>query len=228
MGLMCTNYFENYKYDSPKIQIITCKGCLSHLCLSDLIILDKFSGSSGPAYLVDLLINFEFESQFQETEMLTGIYVVSKIRCHQCKSILGWYYKKAYSYRETYKEGKFVIEKEFIKFIDNNLLTNALIENALKNKFRRRYSLTLTVSSEDIDLVHSNNYTVKDSKFNLALTANYDRFNFSGGDPTLKTKLQYRGRMGVYGNRLVLPAENKEDESSSSSAGNDEDLFVDA
>ncbi|KAG7666012.1 uncharacterized protein J8A68_000442 [[Candida] subhashii] len=140
MGLKCTNYFENSKYDTPNIQIITCKGCSSHLCLSDLILSDNFNGASGPAYLVGNLINIEFNLISEETEMKTGIYLINKIKCHQCKNPLGWYYKKSYSYEETYKEGKFVIEKNFIKFVDNHTTTKQLIEIALKNKNRRRSS----------------------------------------------------------------------------------------
>lgn len=153
MGLKCTNYFENSKYDTPNIQIITCKGCSSHLCLSDLIISDNFNGASGPAYLVGNLINIEFNLIAEETEMKTGVYLINKIKCHQCKNPLGWYYKKSYSFDESYKEGKFVIEKNFIKFVDNHTTTKELIEIALKNKNRRRSSLL-----EELDAIEKKNH----------------------------------------------------------------------
>ncbi|KAK6465245.1 hypothetical protein DFJ63DRAFT_332677 [Scheffersomyces coipomensis] len=151
MGLKVTNYFDNSKYETPDLKIITCKGCSSHLCLSSLIVSDNFNGSSGPAYLVDNLINIEYDLNPQKKEMRTGFYLVDDIRCHQCKSNLGWYYKKSYTFRETYKEGKYVIEHSFIKFIDNNTSNNLLIEKALKNKFRRRFSSTSTLSSDELD-----------------------------------------------------------------------------
>ncbi|KHC35204.1 hypothetical protein MGO_03549 [Candida albicans P76055] len=147
MGLKCTNYFENSKYESPNIQIITCKGCSSHLCLSDLILSDNFNGASGPAYLVEDLINIEFNLQSEETPMKTGVYKINKVKCHQCKNQLGWYYKKSYSFAETYKEGKFVIERKFINFTDNLTTTQLLTERALQNKFKRRYSNNSTNSS---------------------------------------------------------------------------------
>ncbi|KAK6204560.1 uncharacterized protein RJT21DRAFT_111130 [Scheffersomyces amazonensis] len=159
MGLKCTNYFDNSKYESPDLKIITCKGCSSHLCLSSLIISDNFSGSSGPAYLVGNLINIEYDQNPQEKEMRTGFYLVDDIRCHQCKLNLGWYYKKSFTYRETYKEGKFVIEKSFIKFIDNNTSNNLLLEKALQNKYKRRFSSTSnasTISSDELDFSSAN------------------------------------------------------------------------
>lgn len=137
MGLKCTDYFETSKYDSPDIQIITCKSCSSHLCLSDLILSDNFSGSTGPAYLVDNLINVQINPKTEDTQMKTGAYKINKVECHQCLKTLGWYYKKSYSYSETYKEGKFVIEKSFIKFSDNLSTTQLLKEKAMQSKFRR-------------------------------------------------------------------------------------------
>lgn len=151
MGLKYTNFFDNSKYEASDIKIIICRGCSSHLCLSDLIISDNFSGSSGPAYLVDKLINYEFDSRPQETPMKTGTYLINKIRCHQCHQPLGWYYKKAYSYAETYKERKYVIENKYILFIPNNSSTDILVEQALQNKIRRRYSSTSTISNESLD-----------------------------------------------------------------------------
>ncbi|KAI5955240.1 hypothetical protein KGF54_001801 [Candida jiufengensis] len=154
MGLKCTNYFDNSKYDSPNIQIITCKSCSSHLCLSDLILSDNFNGSSGPAYLVDNLINVELNPIIEDTRMKTGLYKINKVKCHQCFNNLGWYYKKSYSYSETYKEGKYVIEKNFIKFSENLSTTQILTEKAIQNKFKRRFSSTSSSSdSGSIDLL---------------------------------------------------------------------------
>lgn len=168
MGLKCTNYFENSKYDSPNIQIITCKGCSSHLCLSDLILSDNFNGASGPAYLVDNLINIEFNLNPEKTEMKTGVYLINKIKCHQCKNPLGWYYKKSYSYSETYKEGKFVIEKSYINFIENLTTTQLLLERALQNKFRRRYSSSSSSNStiSDLEIDKEDNNHCSSSSYN--------------------------------------------------------------
>ncbi|CAK9441264.1 uncharacterized protein LODBEIA_P51330 [Lodderomyces beijingensis] len=160
MGLKCTDYFDNSKYDSPNTQIITCRGCSSHLCLSDLILSDNFNGSSGPAFLVENLINIIVNPNTEDTHMKTGLYKINKIKCHQCLNNLGWYYKKSYSYAETYKEGKFVIEKSFIKFSDNLSTTQLLKEKAMQSKYRRfsnsssRNNSTISVEADDSLMDH--------------------------------------------------------------------------
>lgn len=144
MGLQYTEFFDNEDYESNDTQIIICKECSGHLCLSNLIISDSFSGSSGPAYLVDKLINYVTEDKIEETEMKTGTYLIKKVRCKQCNTIFGWTYKKSFLYRESYKEGKFVIERAYLKLIDNNSSTKNLVELA-KQSYRRRLSSTSTL-----------------------------------------------------------------------------------
>lgn len=137
MGLKYTNFFDSSSYEPADTQIIICRGCSSHLCLSQLILSDEFRGSSGPAYLVDKLINYAPDPDLEETVMHTGTYVIRKVRCHQCNCRLGWTYKKSFSYSQTYKEGKFVIERKYIKMIPNNLSTALLVEKARLNSRRR-------------------------------------------------------------------------------------------
>ncbi|RCK58784.1 hypothetical protein Cantr_07513 [Candida viswanathii] len=216
MGLKCTNYFENSKYDSPNIQIITCKGCSSHLCLSDLILSDNFNGASGPAYLVDNLINIEFNLNSEETQMKTGLYKINKIKCHQCKNPLGWFYKKSYSYAETYKEGKFVIEKNFINFIENLTTTQLLIERALQNKYRRRYSSSSssnsTISDLEIDKEdHHCSSSVLGSPF-----ATKEKFKLASRRKSSNSNLLNRLRL-PYNDQEKLPDQD-----------NNDDVFVDA
>ncbi|CAD1811626.1 Yippee zinc-binding/DNA-binding /Mis18, centromere assembly family protein [Candida parapsilosis] len=114
MGLKYTNYFDNSQYTCPDTHIFTCKGCSSHLCLSNLVLSDNFNGSSGPALLVEQLINVDISPITEDTSMRTGLYKINKVKCQQCKKTVGWRYKKSYSYSESYKEGKFVIEKSYI------------------------------------------------------------------------------------------------------------------
>ena len=170
MGLKYTNFFENSSYESSDTQIVICKNCSSHLCLSHLILSDNFRGSTGPAYLVDKLINYQLENGSQETRMLTGNYLINKVKCHQCSNQLGWTYKKAFSYSETYKEGKFVIEKDYIKLIPNNSSTASLMEKAKLNNSRRRSSGS---SSSSVDYNNTSD----------------DVFKFNPVDPT-KAKME--------------------------------------
>lgn len=175
MGLKYTNFFENSSYESSDTQIVICKNCSSHLCLSPLILSDNFRGSSGPAYLVDKLINYQLESGSQETRMMTGVYLINKVRCHQCATLLGWTYKKAFSYAETYKEGKFVIEKDFIKLIPNNSSTASLMEKAKVNNSRRRSS-----GSSSIDYQSTSDDIFK---FNTSMDDSRLKMDDSGGNP---------------------------------------------
>ncbi|EGW35483.1 uncharacterized protein SPAPADRAFT_48472 [Spathaspora passalidarum NRRL Y-27907] len=221
MGLRCTNYFENSKYESPDIQIITCKGCSSHLCLSDLILSDNFNGASGPAYLVDNLINIEFNLKSEETPMKTGVYLINKIKCHQCKSPLGWYYKKSYSCAETYKEGKFVIEKNYIKFVDNHTTMRLLMERAMKNRYRRRLSSVSTLSVDELDSIGDDKpSTLHYSQAPLIkgldtdhTGTNKNNFNFFTYQIKKRrsSSSDYR-QGGIFLNRLRLPQPKEEEE----------------
>lgn len=149
MGLKNTEFFDNSSYDSEDTQIIVCSQCLSHLCLSNLIISDKFRGSSGDAYLVDKLINVQPDDNDQETQMLTGVYVINKVRCSQCRTNLGWLYKKLANYSEAFKEGKYVIEKLYIREVQNHSSTASLLKQA--RSLHRRRSSANSVSSSSFD-----------------------------------------------------------------------------
>lgn len=171
MGLVHTDFFENTSYDSSDTQIIVCNECLSHLCLLDLVLSDGFTGASGKAYLVDKLINVQPEGHDQETPMKTGTYVINKIRCLQCFTTLGWYYKKLYNYLELYKEGKYVIEKKYVRHIPNNCSPAHLIERA-KVLRRRRLSASTSASDEELAYelrLHADHARVRLSKPRLGL-----------------------------------------------------------
>lgn len=151
MGLKNTDFFENKSYDTDT-NIIVCNECLTHLCLSSLVLLDKFCSQLGDAYLVDRLINVTPDGEDRKTPMRTGVYLINKIRCVQCATTLGWIYKKLFSYSELYKEGKYVIERAYIHEIPN-LSTEALVLQA-RHLLRRRLSnmSTLSGSSDEESL----------------------------------------------------------------------------
>lgn len=151
MGLHLTDFFGNTNYESADTQIIICKECSSHLCLSHLVISESFQGSSGPAVLVDRLINYKTDSVLQESKMLTGLYLINKVLCKQCSQTIGWTYKKSYNYAEAYKEGKFVIERKYIKLIPNNSSTANLIEQAKLSNRRRRLSTKSLSSASSLE-----------------------------------------------------------------------------
>lgn len=117
MGLKYHNFFENSKYDHPNSEIIICKNCSFHICLTSLILSISSNSSNDSNFLVKKLINYEIEKNSQKSQMKTGLFDINNIICCQCKSKLGWYYKKAYSYLEIYKEGKFAVENKYVLFI---------------------------------------------------------------------------------------------------------------
>lgn len=153
MGLKYADYFSNDKYEVADTEIIICRQCSTHLCLSHLVISDGFRGSTGPAFFVDQLINYHADPVPKDKIMRTGTYLIKNVHCNQCMTALGWMYSKAYDDRESYKEGKFVIEQEYIKLIPNNSGTKALWDQARRNS-RRRRSLALSVSTDDMHSAH--------------------------------------------------------------------------
>lgn len=153
MGLKITNFFDTPSYESKETRVIVCEECLAHLCLLNLVLSDKFWGLLGDAYLVDKLINVLRDPENLETSMETGVYIINKIKCLQCLTKLGWYYKKSYNYSQYFKEGKFVIEKKFIRQIANHSSTAILTENA--RLLRRRRSSASVSSITDDDLISS-------------------------------------------------------------------------
>ncbi|KAF6046846.1 hypothetical protein FOB58_004025 [Candida parapsilosis] len=88
MGLKYTNYFDNSQYTCPDTHIFTCKGCSSHLCLSNLVLSDNFNGSSGPALLVEQLINVDISPITEDTSMRTGLYKITRLNANNVKRSL--------------------------------------------------------------------------------------------------------------------------------------------
>ncbi|PVH13740.1 uncharacterized protein CXQ87_001858 [Candidozyma duobushaemuli] len=148
MGLKTTEFFENTSYDSKNNKIFVCNECSAHLCLSNLVISDQFTGASGHAYLVDKLINVQPDGPDQEKQFRTGVYIVNDIRCSQCRTRLGWFYKKSAAYAEAYKEGKYVVERAFIREVPNLSSTASLLQQARSSR-RRRSSANSVASSVD-------------------------------------------------------------------------------
>lgn len=231
MGLKYTNFFDNDQYQSPDVKIITCVECSSHLCLSNLIISDSFNGTNGAAYLVENVINIDVDPLLEQSKMRTGEYLTHKFKCHQCKQQLGWYYKKSFKQEESYKEGKYVIEKKFIRFIVNNSSTSHLIEQAIKNKLKRRYSSSSTITSDDEISQRSNSLDDTTSLHSISTTTSNSSVESRGNhDPQSPQKPRYCGysnhlfgrhysplefrdiNSGVFLNRLSLPDKGSDNE----------------
>lgn len=67
-----------------------------------------------------IIARFNLENGAKEKrDMLTGVYTVCDVTCHQCHSYLGWKYLHAKNYEEKYKEGKFVMESACVRLFCN-------------------------------------------------------------------------------------------------------------
>jgi hypothetical protein len=90
-----------------------CKACKMQLTSVSELLSKAFRGSSGKAYLFNDVQNVDF-GELEEKQMYTGIHQVVDIICRGCQKVLGWKYIVAYNPSERYKEGKFILEKEYI------------------------------------------------------------------------------------------------------------------
>lgn len=46
--------------------------------------------------------------------MMTGLHTVKSVMCKQCRVVIGWTYVFAYEESEKYKEGKFIVERDYM------------------------------------------------------------------------------------------------------------------
>ncbi|KAL5730475.1 hypothetical protein ACHQM5_003289 [Ranunculus cassubicifolius] len=91
-------------------RIYKCKFCRSHLALADDLVSRAFSCRRGKAYLFTNVVNITMGA-LEERMMLSGMHTVGDIFCCCCGQIVGWKYEAAHDKTQTYKEGKFVLER---------------------------------------------------------------------------------------------------------------------
>uniref|UniRef100_A0A9J8AGI4 Protein yippee-like n=1 Tax=Cyprinus carpio carpio TaxID=630221 RepID=A0A9J8AGI4_CYPCA len=71
----------------------SCIHCRAHLANHDELISKSFQGSQGRAYLFNSVVNVGC-GPAEERVLLTGLHAVADIYCENCKTTLGWKYKK--------------------------------------------------------------------------------------------------------------------------------------
>ncbi|KAK7319718.1 hypothetical protein RJT34_04443 [Clitoria ternatea] len=87
-----------------------CRFCNTPLALADHVLSRSFNCSQGSAYLFSNVVNVTLGPQ-EERSMMSGLHTVEDVHCCCCGQILGWKYVFAHDKSETYKEGKFVLER---------------------------------------------------------------------------------------------------------------------
>uniref|UniRef100_A0A0R3RYJ9 Protein yippee-like n=1 Tax=Elaeophora elaphi TaxID=1147741 RepID=A0A0R3RYJ9_9BILA len=102
-------------------RIFSCDSCKAFLTNEDELISKHFTGSTGPAFLFDRVVNIEY-SEMQLRTMITGRHIVRDVICKRCKTKLGWMYEYAMNEPQKYKESKVILERALIEMsegIDN-------------------------------------------------------------------------------------------------------------
>ncbi|VDD94840.1 unnamed protein product [Enterobius vermicularis] len=93
--------------------IFSCGQCKAYLTNEDELISKHFTGSTGPAFLFNQVVNVEY-SETQMRTMITGRHIVRDVSCKRCKAKLGWMYEYALSDPQRYKEAKVILERALI------------------------------------------------------------------------------------------------------------------
>ena len=94
-------------------KIYTCKRCATHWVERKELISKNFHGKTGRAFLFNKAVNVDLGPE-KDKIMMTGLHTVKSVICKPCRQVIGWTYVFAYEPREKYKEGKFIIEKEYM------------------------------------------------------------------------------------------------------------------
>ncbi|GMM30634.1 Moh1 protein [Martiniozyma asiatica (nom. inval.)] len=84
--------------------------CATDISSSESVISNQFTGKHGDALFVSHVCNVTLDDE-EWRYMTSGRYGVSTIRCAQCGTDVGWKYVKSEDTSQTYKVGKYVIEK---------------------------------------------------------------------------------------------------------------------
>jgi hypothetical protein len=75
----------------------------------------SFHGQHGRAFLMEEVVNIRI-GDCHERMMTTGKHCICDIFCTECQILIGWKYIKAYESNQRYKEGKFILEAELLRF----------------------------------------------------------------------------------------------------------------
>ncbi|CAJ0572568.1 unnamed protein product, partial [Mesorhabditis spiculigera] len=99
------------------LRYVCCEKCRVYLTTKDEMISSKFTGQTGPAYLFDKVWNIE-QGEMGLREMMTGKHIARDVHCRRCQTRLGWMYELAYREDQRYKEGKTILEKQQIVWVE--------------------------------------------------------------------------------------------------------------
>ncbi len=93
--------------------VYTCKNCQCHIASNDKVVSKNFFGKFGPALLIQSTVNTIEQEEYTQ-QLMTGMHVISDLRCRNCAQIVGWKYVKCLESNQIYKQGKCLLEKEHV------------------------------------------------------------------------------------------------------------------
>ncbi|KAG0220680.1 yippee-like protein [Mortierella sp. GBAus27b] len=112
MGIIYKKYLEVENGG----KVVVCNACKTHFATCDSIISRNFHGQFGKAYLFSNVINV-YTGEAEDRSMRTGLHTVQDIHCAECSTVVGWKYLVAYEASEQYKEGRFILERTLLHYI---------------------------------------------------------------------------------------------------------------
>ncbi|KZT52751.1 yippee-like protein [Calocera cornea HHB12733] len=110
MGMTLREYLNGKK-------IFGCNKCRAHIANVESIISKAFNGQHGRAYLFEFVVNV-VEGAPEDRAMTTGLHTVRDIFCVKCNQTLGWKYDKAFEQSQKYKEGKYILERTLLIYVE--------------------------------------------------------------------------------------------------------------
>eukprot|EP00347_Sterkiella_histriomuscorum_P000518 403375541 len=122
-----------------------CGVCQTHFTKASDLISKNFHGKTGQAFLFNNAVNV-FKGPEEEKVLMTGLHKVCDIHCRNCMKIVGWTYIYAHNQSEKYKEGKFIIEKAYIKHKSRNSSDKKLISGVAST-----HNESAALSMDEID-----------------------------------------------------------------------------
>ncbi|XP_058182297.1 protein yippee-like At4g27740 isoform X2 [Rhododendron vialii] len=93
--------------DAP---LFSCRNCRNPIALRHDLLSKSFIAKSGQAYMFAHAMNVVL-GQTEDKKLMTGLFSVGNIYCSKCGQELGWKYIRAYDAKQSFKEGRFIIEK---------------------------------------------------------------------------------------------------------------------
>jgi len=93
---------------------LACKQCGALICSLKSLVSSSYRGFAGKAALTAEATNVRYDRPSIQL-MTSGAYTIQEIMCSGCSSYLGWKMIHAHERTERWKEGKHILELEFLQ-----------------------------------------------------------------------------------------------------------------